>query len=27
VRTNVIAWNNLPEIWANPDLWGELVFE
>ena len=27
VRTNVIAWNNLPEIWANPDLWGELIFE
>jgi len=27
VRTNVISWNNLPEVWAHPDLWGELVFE
>ena len=27
VRTNIIAWNNLTEVWANPDLWGELVFE
>ena len=27
VRTNVISWNNLPEVWANPDLWGELVLD
>ena len=27
VRTNIIAWNNLTEVWANPDLWGELIFE
>lgn len=25
VRTNVIAWSNLPEVWARPDLWGNLV--
>gem|GEM_PF-2464703 len=27
VRTNIIAWNNLTEVWAHPELWGELVFE
>lgn len=27
VRTNIIAWNNLTEVWASPDLWGELVLE
>lgn len=27
VRTNMLAWNNLPEIWASPELWGELIFQ
>lgn len=27
VRTNMLAWNNLPEIWANPELWGELILQ
>ncbi|AZR73764.1 hypothetical protein BBF96_10430 [Anoxybacter fermentans] len=27
VRTNMLAWNNLPEIWANPELWGQLILE
>ncbi len=27
VRENMLAWNNLPEIWANPDFWGRLVLE
>jgi hypothetical protein len=27
VRTNIIGWNNLTEVWATPDLWGDLVLE
>lgn len=27
VRENMIAWNHLPLVWDNPDLWGELVLE
>lgn len=27
VRTNLLAWNNLPEVWNNPDLWGELTLK
>jgi len=26
-RTNIIAWNNLTEVWGSPDLWGMLIFE
>jgi hypothetical protein len=27
VRENMIAWNHLPLVWDNPDLWGELILE
>ncbi|MEW6045068.1 MAG: glucoamylase family protein [Bacillota bacterium] len=27
VRTNMLAWNNVPAVWANPDLWGTLTLE
>lgn len=26
-RTNIIAWNNLTEVWGSPDLWGKLILE
>lgn len=27
VRTNMLAWNNLPEVWAHPEYWGELTLQ
>ena len=27
VRENMIAWNNVPEVWASPQYWGELILE
>lgn len=27
VRENMLSWNNLPEIWSNPDFWGTLILE
>ncbi|WP_053001264.1 glucoamylase family protein [Kosmotoga pacifica] len=27
VRENIISWNNLPEIWANPEDWGTLTLK
>ncbi|NLG69908.1 MAG: hypothetical protein GX496_10210 [Firmicutes bacterium] len=26
-RTHMLAWNNVPAVWANPDLWGTLTLE
>lgn len=27
VRENMIAWNHLPMVWENPDLWGDLILK
>lgn len=27
VRTNILAWNNVPNIWFKPELWSDLILE